>query len=385
MKTGHSGNCREFQAIGPPDDRRVPDRHAAAPSRPTAADGNPVEAAPGPAARAGLSILRIPGDFLNHPILKDNLPLILTVAAYVLAVYAVHWVFGIRDRLVLEFYYPWFARLAAIFSGIFFLVHICRGSWRRYLNPTSAAGFFMIFFLAPIFTTAFASYKQTIPLIHDFAWDQSLVRLDCFLHCGRHPWRLLEPLLSYPRIIRAVDVLYMLWFIVLFVSCLWMAWSGNRRLRLCFFMSTLLVWILLGSFLGTIFSSAGPCYYAQVLPSAENPFAPLMEKLQAIHASGRLYAIHNEAGLWEAGLLDVWMPFGGISAMPSIHLAMSTILTLLAFNLRRWIGWLAAGYTVVMQAGSVILGWHYAVDGYAGILLSACIWFAVARILKRPA
>ena len=69
--------------------------------------------------------------------------------------------------------------------------------------------------------------------------------------------------------------------------------------------------------------------------------------------------------------------------MPSVHLAMATIFALLAFNVRKWLGWIFVGYAALIQVGSVILGWHYGVDGYAGILLAILIWFTVARVLKR--
>ena len=211
------------------------------------------------------------------------------------------------------------------------------------------------------------------------------MQLDYALHFGHHPWRLLEPVLSYPMIIRAIDKAYRLWFLVLFLSCLWMGWSRNRRLRLCFFVSTLLVWSVLGSGFGTIFSSAGPCYYSHVLPSAENPYAPLMSRLEDIHKSEWLLAVSSQYTLWEAKICDRWSPFGGISAMPSIHLAMATVFALLAFNVRKWLGWFFVGYVALIQAGSVIPGWHYAVDGYAGIILAILIWFGVDWMLERRA
>lgn len=321
----------------------------------------------------------------NHPIVRDNLPITAIVVAYILAVYAVHALFGIQNKLVLEFYYDWFARLAVVFSGLFFLLLILKGNYRQYLTANSVVGFLVVFLLAPLFKSAFASFKQIIPHVNNFAWDYGLMRLDYVLHFGHHPWKLLEPILSYPYMLRATDLLYALWFVFLFLSCLWMAWSKNRRLRLCFFVSTLLVWIFLGSCLAAIFSSAGPCYYSRVLPSAQNPFAPLISKLDEIHHAGMLYSVTNQFFLWEAKLYDTWLPFGGISAMPSIHLAMATIFALLAFNVRKWLGWIFVGYGVLIQIGSVILGWHYAVDGYVGILLTLLIWFTVARFVKRPA
>ena len=71
--------------------------------------------------------------------------------------------------------------------------------------------------------------------------------------------------------------------------------------------------------------------------------------------------------------------------MPSIHLAMATIFALTAFRIRRWLGWIFSGYILVMQVGSVILAWHYAVDGYIGIILACVLWYAANRFVDKNA
>jgi hypothetical protein len=162
-----------------------------------------------------------------------------------------------------------------------------------------------------------------------------------------------------------------------------MAWSRKRRLRLCFFVSLLLVWILLGSGLGTIFSSAGPSYYSSAVSAINDPFAPLMTELNEIHQDTFLDAIYNQRGLWDAKLAGHWLPFGGISAMPSIHLAVATLFVLLGFSYRKWLGIVFVIYLCLIQIGSVILGWHYAIDGYVGIILTCLIWIGVKRLLYR--
>ncbi len=319
----------------------------------------------------------------RHPIALDNLPLIALVIAYILGVYAANALFGIHGKIVLRLNYSLFANLAVLFSAFLILFQMRNRSYRRYFTPRSLIGFLTVFTLAPITSSAFSSFKQTIPLIHDFSWDEALMRLDYILHWGHHPWKLLEPILSFPTLLRTIDFLYLMWFLFLFLSCLWMAWTSQRELRLCFLISFLLVWILLGSGLATIMSSAGPCYYSQVVAAGDNPYLSLMQRLGEINRVTPLYAINNEIGLWVSMQNGVWMPFGGISAMPSIHLAMAALFALLAFSMRKWLGWVFVAYAFIMQIGSVILGWHYAVDGYAGIILAVLIWLAVKRFVYR--
>ena len=73
--------------------------------------------------------------------------------------------------------------------------------------------------------------------------------------------------------------------------------------------------------------------------------------------------------------------------MPSVHVASALLLTLIAR--RRAGGALFAAafvFFIAICIGSVVLGWHYAVDAYAGIALALPLWMfcgALARRLTR--
>ena len=64
----------------------------------------------------------------------------------------------------------------------------------------------------------------------------------------------------------------------------------------------------------------------------------------------------------------------GISAVPSLHVAISLWIFLVARSLDRRAAALAFAYFVVMWIASVQLGWHYAVDGLAGALGMLLVW-----------
>ena len=57
------------------------------------------------------------------------------------------------------------------------------------------------------------------------------------------------------------------------------------------------------------------------------------------------------------------------------------LIMLLATRLHRWLGVGAFVYFVVVQIGSVQLGWHYAVDGYVSAVATGLIWWAVGRAI----
>ena len=319
----------------------------------------------------------------RHPIATDNLPIVVLISAYVLAVFGEQVFLGLDPEPAFRYHFDPFARIAAVFSLASLAVLILTGSHRRYLTLRYLGGFMVVFAFAPLFTSSFNTCKQIIPYIHPFTWDAPLMRLDYLVHFGNHPWKLFEWMFDYPWLIRGIDYAYMLWFGFIILFTVWMAWTSHRRIRLCFFLTTVLSWTFLGSFLGTVFSSAGPCYYSKVADAASDPFAPLMSRLEDVNKRTPLYAIENQTGLWEASEQREWIPYGGVSAMPSIHVAMAAIFALAAFRVKRWLGVFFSGYLVLIQIGAVILGWHYAVDGYFSIVITWLIWALISWVLNR--
>ncbi len=121
------------------------------------------------------------------------------------------------------------------FLCIFLVAQIVRKKFYTYFIPKNVWGFLLVIALAPPFMSTFSSFKQVIPIINNFSWDYQFMKLDYILHFGHHPWEFFRFFLNYPYIIKVIDRLYMLWFPILFFSCLWMGWSLRRKLRFQFF------------------------------------------------------------------------------------------------------------------------------------------------------
>lgn len=233
-----------------------------------------------------------------------------------------------------------------------------------------------------VFGGTFTTIKASIPAMLPFSWDQGFDELDRWLHGGAAPWELLQPVLGTPAVTYAVNWVYNLWFLTFNLVWIWQAFrQGDDRLRLQFFLSLILGWILLGSVLATLLASAGPCYFGRVT-GLPDPYEPLMEYLRHVDDSYAVWALDAQETLWRNYAKGGVIVGSGISAMPSMHVAIATLMALVSWRVRRWLGVVMSAYAVGIMIGSVHLGWHYAVDGYLGAAGMIAIWWGAGRFVE---
>ena len=221
---------------------------------------------------------------------------------------------------------------------------------------------------------AYRAIKVALPRYAEFSLDPAWAQLDRTIF-GTDAWRLTHALIG-PGGTWVLDRLYVLWLPVMVSMFAWSAFTSDRAFQLRSAFAYLLIWILLGNVLALALSSAGPCYYEVFY--GEATFRPLTERLEAI---GNLHALQLQNYLLAArGIESIG---SGISAMPSVHVAMMALLVLMVRDRfgRRWPTWLAAAYLAAIFVGSVHLGWHYAADGLVSLLLVPALWWALGRLL----
>jgi membrane-associated phospholipid phosphatase len=73
----------------------------------------------------------------------------------------------------------------------------------------------------------------------------------------------------------------------------------------------------------------------------------------------------------------------GISAMPSMHVTIATLNALLCWRIDRRLGVAASAFAVLIFLGSIMLLWHYAVDGIAGVFIACLCWSAAGALVQR--
>jgi len=228
---------------------------------------------------------------------------------------------------------------------------------------------------------AMLDIKTNIPAIHPFDWDETLMRLDRQLHGGIDPWQWLQPVLGHAPITFLINIVYILWIVVLFGAWVYMAFRPTFDLtRQQFLIAIMIAWLFGGALLATLFSSAGPVYYA-LIGLSPDPFAPLLDYLRASDAAIPLLTLDSHKLLWD-GYIGLTKPFMGISAFPSMHMAMATLFALLGWRMHRMAGIALTIFAALILLGSVHLAWHYAVDSYAGVLIGVLSWWVAGRLAQ---
>jgi membrane-associated phospholipid phosphatase len=74
----------------------------------------------------------------------------------------------------------------------------------------------------------------------------------------------------------------------------------------------------------------------------------------------------------------------GISAFPSLHVAGAAWVAIFASSQFRKLSIIAWAYFGLILIGSVYLGWHYALDGLAGLAIAAAAWRLAAWRRREP-
>ena len=218
--------------------------------------------------------------------------------------------------------------------------------------------------------------KVFVPHLNGWITDPLLSVLDFRVHFGINPNRFLIELFPSTAFWRFLDVYYAQFLLTMGVAFAWfgsaLAWRDRARFAAGF----ALLWIA-GAWLYVAAPSLGPCYVFSDEYAAVRPEMPLQTQTQRLLLVQYDAVTKGSAALRTTGLNAAF----GIGAMPSLHVAGQAFVAFFARRRSPRIAFLFGLLAALTFAGSLISGWHYAVDGYAGILLA---WGA-ARLGERMA
>jgi membrane-associated phospholipid phosphatase len=223
--------------------------------------------------------------------------------------------------------------------------------------------------------------KSLIPHLASYSWDPDFAALDKLLAFGRYPHEIITPLIDRLNIGTGIDSLYIIWFLVLFLAqgyCIFADRDETERMR--YLWATLLCWAVIGTGFALLFASVGPAFYADYYPGP-SPYAGLIPHLKQISPDLEVLRLGPDM-LALRGNGKV-VNLNALSAMPSLHVGIAALNACYFWRKSRLAGAAMAGYGFIIFIGSIYLGWHYAIDGYAGAAFAILAWIVSGRIVAR--
>jgi PAP2 superfamily len=262
---------------------------------------------------------------------------------------------------------------------------------RRWQLDVRAPWLLVAVLLAGTTLPVFELFKQRLLPTRGFPFDPMLATLDRVLFFGHDGWQVTHALFGSLSATLAIDRLYALWIPLMFAfPAVTVMLIDDVRQRVRILATWLASWIIIAGGSAWIFGSAGPCYYV-ALVGPDAGFAAFNAKFAAMAATARAQGpvlINFDLQIlllngWRSGV-ESNAAAGGISAMPSMHVAMAGLFAMAGFVHSRGLGWAMSVYALVIWIGSIHLGWHYATDGIIGFAMMFALWKLTGRLILLP-
>jgi hypothetical protein len=225
---------------------------------------------------------------------------------------------------------------------------------------------------------AFWTIKFEIPRFVPFYADRVLADIDQFIHFG-DPWRWVHSFMP-AEAMRPMLLVYFPGWLAEFFACIALAaFHPNDGLRTRYLLTFTAAYVGLGNVLAAAGASVGPVFYQRFL--GDGRFDGLITALKENQDSAYHFLVADR--LYAAYVSGAQGIFAGISAMPSIHVAVVTLNALFLMQINRWLGAAACLFAALIMLGSVYFGWHYAIDGYVSIAAVLAFWRIFAVTMQR--
>jgi len=291
---------------------------------------------------------------------------------------------------VRELFLPYFSAAAAIsvLSVLgFVFIEIAKLAWLRADDPIPIVKdklrdrwvlIILPAVMLPVFLIGFTASKTAIQFLVGYTWDSFWANADRLIF-GDDVWHLTRRILgsSYSRV---WEWLYTVgWGGAFFVVANAIALFAPKRLVGVYFTAMFATWLVGGCFMAYAFSAAGPVFAHLFDPGLTARFQPLRDTLAGSLGEGPIG--FTQRYLSDLVNVHVAVKGGGISAMPSMHLA-STSIYVLAARGTKWI-YPAVLFWIIIFVASGYFGYHYWVDGLVAAPLAAVCWLLAERCYRR--
>ena len=250
--------------------------------------------------------------------------------------------------------------------------------WRRRMEPLRLALLPALIF--PIFLGAYTWAKVSIPFMVGYGWERTWADADQLVF-GQDAWRWAHAIMPAGLAPYLTFYYAVVWGFALVFSGTLISSFASRRFAATYFTALMLSWLIGGIVMAYAISAAGPIFAHLADPALATRFAPLQAELLRLLGPDDL-VMQTQRYLAAGMNMKIALKGGGVSAMPSMHMATCTILIIAAWR-TRWL-WLALLFWLLTFFGSLYLGYHYAVDAPAAVAIAVPCWM-LARRIHRPA
>lgn len=265
-----------------------------------------------------------------------------------------------------------------LFAAAFFLIFALYGLDEL---KRRAAGIGWAALALLLFQPAFTLTKTTLPAMVPFFADPFFADLDRALHFGTDPWVLAHALDNWFDVQVLMEFYLTGWAIPAFFLPILMAATDrdtervNRTLILFMFS-----WVIIGNVLALAGLSVGPVYYDRLLGT--DRFAEMMTVLEAKGVFTSSIG-ETQAMLWQFYVDGDQALGSGISAFPSVHVAIAMVVALYLYERHPLLAIPGVLFWGAVMLLSVYTGYHYAIDSYASTLLVGALWWVLSRRSSR--
>lgn len=191
-------------------------------------------------------------------------------------------------------------------------------------------------------------------------------------------WRLegavFEQIVSLPIDVAAWDRLYHSAWLIEVIAAFALIVIGRGLRIVLHYCVTLVVLFYVGRLLGVLNPVMGPAFFRPDLFGYLDGSATA----EAMRMVAGVMSMQPEQAMRAGGVL-----LGGISAMPSLHVAMVSITAYWLFRAARWTAWATVPWVLLVWTSTIVLGWHYVTDGAGGIVLGATCVVAATALLRK--
>ena len=218
---------------------------------------------------------------------------------------------------------------------------------------------------------AYTNLKSRLFVLHPTLYDRELGRLDAWVHFGGGDF--LGWVLSTthrPFWMAVLDLVYFYaWLPLALPFAVSFARAGGGAARRV--LAALGFVYVAGSFVYLAIPSVGPAFFERAR------FAHLSGLFGWTTQESMLKALEQVAAYPDSPAI----PFYGLAAFPSLHLASTGLGLAAAWRWCRPLLWLLVPWNLLIAWATVAWGWHYAIDIYPGLLLAWGAWAVAGRLM----